>query len=56
VDAFLTERIAFTDIPTVIEQTLAHCSARAPESLEDVLALDASGRKVAAARVAELAQ
>lgn len=51
VDAFLTERIAFTDIPKVIEHTLAHCSARKPGSLEDVLSLDASAREVAASRV-----
>ena len=54
VEAFLAERIAFTDIPSIIEYTLTHCSSRAPELLEDVLAMDAAARSVAKIRVAGL--
>jgi len=44
VEAFLKERIRFTDIPKVIERTLGRLSYQAPDSLESVLALDAEAR------------
>lgn len=52
VEAFLMERISFTDIPSVVEETLAGCEARTPASLEDVLALDMEARRLAESRVA----
>ncbi len=48
VDAFLKERIRFTDIPSIIERTLERLSFEAPSSLESVLALDADARAAAA--------
>ena len=47
VQAFLEESIAFTDIPRVIESTLANCASREPDTLEDVLALDGEARGIA---------
>ncbi len=50
VEAFLKERIRFTDIPRVIEGTLEQLSYDAPASLESVLALDAEARATASAQ------
>ncbi len=50
VEAFLKERIRFTDIPRVIEGTLERLSYDAPASLESVLALDAEARATASAQ------
>ena len=47
VQAFLEESIAFTDIPRVIESTLASCASREPDTLEEVLALDGEARGIA---------
>ncbi len=52
VEAFLTERISFPAIPSVIEDTLADCPLHSPASLEDVLALDAEARTLAESHVA----
>ncbi len=49
VEAFLKERIRFTDIPRIIERTLEGLSFKPPTSLESVLALDADARAAAAA-------
>jgi 1-deoxy-D-xylulose-5-phosphate reductoisomerase len=51
VEAYLKERIRFTDIPRVIEHTLERLCCGAPASLESVLALDAEARATAGARV-----
>ncbi len=50
VEAFLTERIRFTEIPGIIEHTLERLSYQAPATVEAVLALDAAARTAAAAR------
>ena len=47
VQAFLEESIAFTDIPRIIESTLASCASREPETLEEVLTLDEEARGIA---------
>lgn len=47
VDAFLRERIPYLAIPETIGQTLSAFSGREPDSLEDVLAVDAEARRVA---------
>ena len=47
VQAFLDGVIAFTDIAGTIEATLADCIGGAPESLDEVLALDREAREVA---------
>lgn len=47
VAAFLERRIAFTDIPHVIETTLAEIPAGSDNSLDDVLADDARARAAA---------
>ncbi|HSS65282.1 MAG TPA: 1-deoxy-D-xylulose-5-phosphate reductoisomerase [Gammaproteobacteria bacterium] len=52
VEAFLKERIRFTDIPRIIERTLERFSHQAPVSLESVLALDAEARAAAEAETA----
>ncbi|WP_299192028.1 1-deoxy-D-xylulose-5-phosphate reductoisomerase [uncultured Erythrobacter sp.] len=44
VEAFLADRIAFTRITAVVEETLARYSAPQPATLEDVLAVDAGAR------------
>jgi len=52
VAAFLDEKIRFTDIPAVIEQTLEAVSIVEPTALSVVEAADAEGRDVAAALLA----
>ena len=47
VQAFLDRRIGFTDIPGVIEETLARLPASADVQLEAILAVDAQARKLA---------
>ena len=46
VDAFLNENIAFTDISVVISKVLEKLSFREPESIDDVLHIDAEARRV----------
>ncbi|MDX1433430.1 MAG: 1-deoxy-D-xylulose-5-phosphate reductoisomerase [Gammaproteobacteria bacterium] len=55
VAAFLDERIRFTQIAEIIDETLARHSAPEPSSLEDVLDIDAATRRLAAQRIARLA-
>lgn len=52
VQAFLDRRIGFTDIPVIIEETLARLPASADVQLEAVLAVDAQARQIATSRVA----
>jgi 1-deoxy-D-xylulose-5-phosphate reductoisomerase len=47
VETFLGGKLAFTHIPTVIEQALAFVPWAKVETLEDVLAADAAGREAA---------
>lgn len=49
VEAFLRERIPYLEIPEIVEKTLASFPPREPETLDDVLAVDASARCFAAA-------
>ena len=51
VDAFLQEKIAFTAIPQLIEQTMAKVSLQKSPSLEDYFACDAESRRVCAALI-----
>ena len=44
VAAFLTGQLAFTRIAVVVEQVLARYAPSAPQSLADVLAIDAAAR------------
>jgi len=55
VAAFLEERLAFLDIPRVIETTLARVAHRTADSLETILADDEAARRVAAELILELA-
>ncbi len=54
VEAFLQQQLPFTAIARVIEATLAAAPTTAPRSIDDVLALDAGARRLAAERVASL--
>ena len=45
VDHFLSEKIAFTDIPRVIEKTLKSVEVQASDSLETVLGADSEARR-----------
>jgi 1-deoxy-D-xylulose-5-phosphate reductoisomerase len=55
VDAFLSERIRFTDIDRVIEHTLKTVSLAEPSNLAEVQDLDSMARDVAGVYVTELA-
>jgi 1-deoxy-D-xylulose-5-phosphate reductoisomerase len=52
VAAFLKREIGFTDIPRVVEQTIGETEARHPESIEEVLAIDAAARERARHKLA----
>jgi 1-deoxy-D-xylulose-5-phosphate reductoisomerase len=54
VAAFLDNSIGFEDIPATIEAVLRETSARVPESIEDVLNLDADARRRARKCIQEL--
>jgi 1-deoxy-D-xylulose-5-phosphate reductoisomerase len=59
VEAFLSERIGFLAIASLVEATLdkaAHLSAGRPGSVDDVLATDAEARAVARALLPQFAQ
>ncbi len=56
VDAFLRERIPYLAIPETIGQTLSVFSGREPDSLEDVLAVDAEARRVAGSVLSSLSR
>src|SRR3954447_15481982 len=47
VAAFLEGKIAFNDIPRTIEQTLVETPDRHPESIKEVLEVDAESRRIA---------
>ncbi len=47
VAAFLKREIGFAEIPRVIERTISETEDRHPESIEQVLAIDAQAREVA---------
>ena len=49
VAAFLAERIGFLDIAAIVSEVLAGYSPPAPQSLQDVLAIDTEARAMAAA-------
>ena len=51
VDAFLNRRIAFLDIPRVIEETLAEIPLREVQVLDDVLEADAEARRIANGKI-----
>ncbi len=50
VEAFLGRRLAFQDIPVVIEHTLGALAAAAPGSVEEVLMIDGTARGLARQR------
>jgi len=49
VDAFLQEKIAFTQIATIVEQTIKQCTTKPADSLECILAADTMARNKATA-------
>ena len=51
VEAFLSGRIAYTRIASVITETLQHCPAPPVETLESLLAIDAEARRIATGQV-----
>lgn len=53
VEAFLAGQLDFLGIASVIEQTLERTELRRIESLEDVLAADADGRRVASSCISD---
>jgi 1-deoxy-D-xylulose-5-phosphate reductoisomerase len=53
VAAFLNRKIAFTEIPKLIEQTMAETPARRPETIEEVLEIDQHAREAARQRLAD---
>jgi 1-deoxy-D-xylulose-5-phosphate reductoisomerase len=54
VQSFLDGRIRFTDIAGLIEEVLGQAELHEPASLDDVLVLDAQGRRLAQASIAAL--
>ncbi len=54
VEAFLDNKIRFTDIPLVIEKALESASAGTSNRLDDILAQDLSSRSVAVEYVADM--
>jgi 1-deoxy-D-xylulose-5-phosphate reductoisomerase len=53
VEAFLKGRIGFCDISRLVEQALAEIAAPAPDSIDDVVALDSETRERTGAQIAE---
>lgn len=53
VDAFLSERIGFLDIPTVVEETLDRMELKELGSISDVIEMDRAARRIAQEKVAE---
>ncbi|HEX4602357.1 MAG TPA: 1-deoxy-D-xylulose-5-phosphate reductoisomerase [Candidatus Angelobacter sp.] len=51
VAAFLKKEIGFADISKVVEQTISETSDRHPESIEEVLAMDAEARNLAGSKL-----
>jgi 1-deoxy-D-xylulose-5-phosphate reductoisomerase len=55
VEAFLAEQVRFTDIPVIIEQTMAKFSATEADSLAHILEADSQTREQARAILKTLA-
>ena len=55
VDAFLHQQIRFTDIATLNLSVLEIMDLREPQSVEEVLAVDAAARDIARKQVSRLA-
>ncbi|TNE65900.1 MAG: 1-deoxy-D-xylulose-5-phosphate reductoisomerase [Alphaproteobacteria bacterium] len=55
VEAFLNQRLAFLNIGAVVQETLAACDMKAPQSLQSVMAIDGEARRVARAFADRLA-
>lgn len=55
VEAFLNERISFLEIASIVEETLARVPGRSLESVDEVLAMDAEARRMAASLVSQSA-
>jgi 1-deoxy-D-xylulose-5-phosphate reductoisomerase len=53
VAAFLNREIGFSEIPKLIEQTMAETPARRPETIEEVLEIDQHAREAARQRLAD---
>ncbi|MDP9085185.1 MAG: 1-deoxy-D-xylulose-5-phosphate reductoisomerase, partial [Pseudomonadota bacterium] len=51
VEAFLKKRIGFLEIAAIVADTLDRYDPPAPETLDDVLAIDAGARRIATERV-----
>jgi 1-deoxy-D-xylulose-5-phosphate reductoisomerase len=56
VQSFLDERIRFTHIARLIEEVLEKAELHEPGNLDDVLALDAQGRRLARASILAIAE
>jgi 1-deoxy-D-xylulose-5-phosphate reductoisomerase len=54
VAAFLEREIGFTDIARVVEQTMRETADRHPQSIEEVLAIDAQARVIAQHKLAHV--
>ncbi|WFP51070.1 1-deoxy-D-xylulose-5-phosphate reductoisomerase [Methylomonas sp. EFPC3] len=54
VDAFLNERVRFTDIAKIIERSMAHFEPEAADTLDHVLDADRRAREVAETVIAQL--
>jgi 1-deoxy-D-xylulose-5-phosphate reductoisomerase len=54
VAAFLGERIPFGRIAAIVEATLCRYSASAPQTIEDVLAIDSAARHIAAQEMEDM--
>ncbi len=54
VEAFLNEQIRFTDIPTIIEQTMHTFQVTAADTLAIILDIDQQSRRVAQQLITEL--
>jgi 1-deoxy-D-xylulose-5-phosphate reductoisomerase len=52
VAAFLNREIGFSDIPRVVERTMEETEDRHPQSIEEVLAVDARAREIARQKLA----
>jgi len=56
VEAFLEDRIRFTEIPTVVRRTMDRIGVGAPRDLPDVISVDQEARALTAEEVARCAQ
>ena len=56
VEAFLEDRIRFTEIPTVVRRTMDRIGVGAPRDLSDVISVDQEARALTAEEVALCAQ